>query len=126
MFIAIDGDSVGKQIEHLILNEKLDELLTFSRRIDSMISQIAKKISDYEGEIYLSGGDNILAKIINTNDLFIFLKKINHENGDIQFSVGIGEKISLAYLALKFSKTNQSSKICRATIYNHNIVYSLL
>lgn len=104
IFIAIDGNNIGRKIEYLILDEKLEELQNFSNEISHRVRQISHAIESTGGKIFMSGGDNILAEISNTQTDFLIDVLKKNQTDRFTFSMGIGNNTKMAYLALKCAK----------------------
>ena len=106
MIIAIDGNSIGKNIEKYILNEQLDELSVFSQSIFDYLITLKSIIEAHTGIVYMCGGDNILASV-DDDELNVIINKITSINPpcDTTFSIGCGGTARLAYLALAYRKS---------------------
>ena len=62
MYIAIDGDSVGIRLQQLILEERLEELKSFSNSIHDTLLSFVRILEKHGAVVYMHGGDNIFAK----------------------------------------------------------------
>lgn len=109
VYISIDGNNIGKIIEYYILENKLEELSDFSRKLSFTTGFICKEILRLGGKIIMAGGDNILACI--SIDALNEITKITADNSDIhmRFSIGIGSSATASYLALKYAKAKKSN-----------------
>lgn len=108
MYIAIDGDSVGKRLQQLILDEKLDELKSFSNSINDTVSRFAQLLEKHGAVIYLNGGDNIFAEC--TRECAQIVAEYVHtenEKKQICYSVAIGENTQDAYIGLNYAKSGR-------------------
>ena len=122
MYIAIDGNDVGKHLEGLILSGDLEGLHAFSLKITFLINTIEQFIIKQGGKCFLRGGDNILAYIMQ-DKLMVIVKYISTlKTDDISFSIGIGNDVIDAYLALKYAKSMKKGYICRKDNNNFNII----
>lgn len=103
-FIAIDGDSVGRNIEQLIMSSKLHELYEYSYTINKYIDNLRLFSENLGGKIYLQGGDSLLVEL---SEYQAFIEKIILTQSEIKtsFSVGIAKCSVEAYLALKYAKS---------------------
>lgn len=112
IFIAIDGDSIGKIIERYILTSALDELNNFSRDMQEDVSLIGEYIKKSSGNVYMQGGDNILGSIDKSSLVSIinFIENIN-QSRQYHFSVGLGASPIYSYLSLKYAKLTQKTPI---------------
>lgn len=105
IYVSIDGDSVGKKIEAYILKNQLEELREFNIKFSDMISKVEAIFEKYDSDIYLRGGDNILAKLPHENlpGLIEELKELLRTS-QINFSMGVGKSVEACFLALKNAK----------------------
>ncbi|MCD8083345.1 MAG: mCpol domain-containing protein [Clostridiales bacterium] len=106
MYIAIDGDSVGVQLQRLILEERLEELKGFSASIQQTLKNFVNVIEHNGGIVYMSGGDNIFAE---GNEVCIqaVVQAVQKENEKqrLYYSMAIGNSTQDAYLGLKYAKS---------------------
>ena len=112
IYIAIDGDSIGKIIERYILTSALNELKNFSRDMQEDVFLIGEYIKKNGGNVYMQGGDNILGSIDKSALVSIikFIESINH-NRQYHFSIGLGDSPTYSYLSLKYAKLTQKTPI---------------
>lgn len=129
MIISIDGNNIGRRIEQYIFNESLNDLSKFSQGIQDYISLLCRIIKENSGIIYMSGGDNILARI-NPNDLDCIISAISKTVPPFHttFAIGCGETSQLAYIALAHRKSNPNNgfivsycKLCNGKLEFSNI-----
>ena len=113
MYISIDGNDIGKRLEGLILSGELEELLDFSSKITCLIETIEQYIIKQGGKCFLRGGDNIFA-YVTQDKVQVIVNYINSlTTEDILFSIGIGNDVLDAYLALKYAKSMKRGCICQ-------------
>jgi len=126
MYLSVDGDNTGKKLESYILNGNLKSLKKYSTKISNLIDKIEKKIVNIGGEVYLSGGDNILAYLPDDKIQYIIdsVTKINKINS-INFSMGYSSNLKSTYLALKYAKSFSTSKIVCAKKERDNINFKV-
>lgn len=109
VFIAIDGDSVGKLIEKLILEENELSLKEASKEIAIGISKCVERSAALGAEVIFGAGDNALIKSdqsIEQEIIDLFIEETS--NLPVKFSIGIGSSMTNAYLSLKIAKIRQS------------------
>lgn len=113
MIVSIDGNDVGKHLEKWILQEDLYQLKLYSEKITASVRTMEEAIINLGGKCFLVGGDNILSEISNDkmDELIAIIQSC--QETDLTFSVGIGESITDAYLALKYVKAIRSGYICK-------------
>ena len=107
MFLAIDGDSTGRYIEKMILDNELEELTRFSLKLQRTISDFCKYIIQNSGNIIMAGGDNILAEIPSSSycEILRGLEAISIE--DYSFSIAVSISLQGAYWGLKYVKATK-------------------
>jgi hypothetical protein len=105
-FVAIDGDRIGHRIEGLILRSELLALAEFSQAVHTFLDEANDVIRSLGGEVYLCGGDNILAEL-DSDMVSELLRRFTWpiQPRPFTFSVGIGPTASLALLALRYAKS---------------------
>ena len=112
IYIAVDGDSIGKIIENYILSNELIELKSFSLQLQNDVVNIGKIIEENKGSLFLQGGDNLLGLIhtLRLNTVFEYVNNLNSIR-KYHFSMGLGDTSLDAYLALKYAKLKNMSPI---------------
>lgn len=100
MYIAIDGDEIGKQLELLLFSNSVEQASSFSKFITEELSRLSSYFESEGCKVVFCGGDSIL---ISAPSGFLINKSILTKNGTT-WSVGIGEEPSQAVLALKKAK----------------------
>jgi hypothetical protein len=115
IYISIDGDNIGKKIEKYILNEDLLGMKEFSYQIAQSIRTFERVIKETGGDVYISGGDNILAFVKDNyvNNIIQLVNELNSKK-TFSFSVGLAYTIQDVYLALKYCKSISAGKIIMA------------
>lgn len=108
MYIAIDGDSVGKRLQQLILEEKLDILADFSNSIKNTLLQFMIILEQHESIIYMSGGDNIFAECTKKcAEIVVEYVKIINKKNEVHYSVAIGENTQDTFIGLEYAKSSK-------------------
>lgn len=110
MYAYIDGDDIGLRIENSFMNNDEVSLALINNKVKEMVEIITKYLIANEFEIIFSGADGIICKKnnIEAQDLLDFIRN-NVE--DITFSIGVGNCLKEAYLALRYAKCN-GKNIC--------------
>ncbi len=124
-FVALDGDQVGRRIEQLILSGKLSELSSYSKSVLDAIKTLESILLKAGGQVYMTGGDNLLAEVSNI-DLFLSNFISIRDELVCSFCVGIGTDHIKAYLALKFAKSCAPRTIVKAEELEINIQFQIL
>ena len=112
IYVAIDGNEIGKIIEKYLLCENLEELSKFSTTMNDCVLKISLFIEKNNGTLIMSGGDNIFACL--PEDVFPILKKYinkHSENAVFSFSIGVSTYPLGSYLALKYAKANHLNSV---------------
>lgn len=107
IYVAIDGNEIGKIIEKYLLCGDTETLSKFSSTLTNCILRISSFIKNNNGELIMAGGDNVLACL--PEDVFLILKEfIINDTKDVIFSFSIGTSTEPlgSYLALKYAKAN--------------------
>lgn len=100
MYIALDGDQIGRRLELLLFADDDERVAAFSTAISTAVRALATQLEDMGLEIVFSGGDSVLAK--GNAEIDLALIQLQHD--EISFSLGIGETPSKALLSLKSAK----------------------
>ncbi len=100
VYYAIDGDDIGKVIEKYLLEENARNASLFSALVENKLEAIKLFFEKYNAEIIFCAGDSLLVQIDEIIKIPIELT----ESSDITFSIGIGDSLSNAVLALKKAK----------------------
>lgn len=104
-FISIDCNNTGRIMESYLLRNDVIGLRAYSLRLNNIIGIVTAKLETLGGEIYLSGGDNVLALINDDyiSEIDMFINEFSEP--EICFSIGLGADAVSAYLALKYAKS---------------------
>ncbi|HNN27268.1 MAG TPA: mCpol domain-containing protein [Chitinophagales bacterium] len=105
VYIGLDGDSIGREIERNIINNNLQDLRSFSHCITKAIEIIRDLVESNSGDVIFYGGDSILFsgsfdEIFAQKIIDIFRSETNRTA-----SVGIGNSPHETYLGLKLAKS---------------------
>jgi GTP cyclohydrolase III len=109
MFIAIDGDDVGSEIERMIVLCQSEALTSFWKNVTLTIVHLEKRLLSQGAKILLCGGDSILAELQGTLAPKAMYELFS-DTSPLSFSVGTGHTMLEAYIALKTAKA--SGKRC--------------
>ena len=99
-FYALDGDSVGRKLEYLVMNNDEEKIIEYSKLISSAVDEVVIALKACGCKIIFYGGDSILAK----NQIPINIDSIPRKFNGTTFSLGIGNSPLLSMLALKKAK----------------------
>lgn len=112
MFIAYDGDRIGRKLENFLIENDETKIEQFANMVFEALKKIESDLRKCGCKIIFASGDSIFAKTTSDFDP----EKINRNFGDITFSLGIGETPLEAMLALKKAKSNGNAKYCRFSL----------
>ncbi len=117
MFLAFDGDKVGRKLENLLIENDELQIVQFANFVSESLKKLEDELKKYGCKIIFASGDSILAK----TTLKFNPTKINRMFGDITFSLGIGETPLEAMLALKKAKSNGNAKYCYFSLKDNKL-----
>ena len=104
IYLAIDGNRTGAQLERYILGNDMDGLHNFSNMISVYLGSLMEYIEQNSGTVYMAGGDNLLAKINSSFVLDIYDMLASALEHGFAFSMAVGESPIDTYLGLKYAK----------------------
>lgn len=117
IYIAIDGDNVGQQLELYMFTNNLEQLRAFSLAFKRQMEWLEERLlTDFHANIVFSGGDNLLA-VATFEDAFSIdihlLKNLAKQFQEVgnTLSIGIGKSPRQAFLALNFAKVSGKNSI---------------
>ena len=99
-YYAVDGDNIGRRLEHFIITNDEDGVANFSREVEAALMIMAHSLGALGAVIIFAGGDNLLAKTAE----WIQPEVLPMVSGTVTFSLGIGRSPLAAMLALKRAK----------------------
>ncbi len=110
-YFGLDGDSIGRQIELLLIQNKVEDVKKFSNSIVKALDKIYTDVIKGKGEVIFCSGDSILFYGDFENE---FVEKILTEFRSTtgkSASIGIGNNVSKTYLGLKLAKAKGGNQI---------------
>ncbi|MEW6456730.1 MAG: mCpol domain-containing protein [Acidobacteriota bacterium] len=112
IYIALDGDDVGRHIEKFLIENKEQDVAELSEQITNTVQEITAYLRSIDFEVIFSAGDSILCKggSIDIRKLSNYLAKTNKV---CTFSVGIGNTLEKTYVALKYAKSRGKNTIVK-------------
>jgi minimal CRISPR polymerase domain len=108
LYVAIDGDDVGRRLEGLVVRGEVDELRRFSRGVDGDLDTLANILESIAFDSFVKGGDTILA-CGPAHDPAWFARHLTTVT--ITISVGLGRSLTEAFLGLKIAKASGKNQI---------------
>lgn len=112
VFIALDGDGIGKKVGRAVIANDFDELSKVSARIDAAQDFILHWAKQIDGIKISGGGDEATIAIPKEAEKYIesLRKDIEHAFG-YTISVGVGKSLSEAGTALLVAKLRGKDRI---------------
>lgn len=122
LFISVDGNNIGKQLERYILSERFDALKSFSDRVSAAVSGLSRFVVGIGGNVLMSGGDNLLATVPKNEccSLKCFLDGL--QTRDLSFSMGIGYNARASFLALKYAKATEAACVVYEDVFSDDSI----
>jgi hypothetical protein len=121
-YIAVDGDDVGRSIERLVLTNDCQGLSAFAAKYRSAVHWLTSVLIDsFQGNALLSDGDSVLieahAPAFSAHRLTALSEEFAKLSGHT-LSIGIGDTMREAYLALKLAKLSGKNQVRSYTELN--------
>jgi GTP cyclohydrolase III len=113
VYLAVDGDDVGRRLEYFLLRNDAVSLGRFTSAFGLTMRWLESEVARQGGDILFSGGDNFLARLPAASDIRSRLHELRsefHRRTQRTLSAGIGADLREAYLALLLAKA--SGKDC--------------
>ena len=112
VYIAIDGDSIGKLLEKYILTEDLVRLSALSAEIQQDVDKLSMLLEEAQSSVIMKGGDNILSLCASeqVEAVIVVITQINSVR-EYHFSVGVANTAVNAYMALKYAKLSGNTVV---------------
>ncbi len=118
LFISVDGNNIGKQLERYILSERFDELKSFSDRVSTAVSELSHFVGEIGGKVLMSGGDNLLATVPKNDCVSLECFFDGIQSRDLSFSMGIGHNARASFLALKYAKATEATCVVYEDVFS--------
>src|SRR6266702_4344093 len=110
-FYGLDGDKIGAMIEAYIIKEEIGNLSNFSKKVENALEDIKEIILKENGNIIFCAGDSILFTGNFTNHWCENILSHFHSVTGRTVSLGTGNTLIEAYLALKLAKAAGGGKV---------------
>lgn len=114
LYLAADGDDVGRKIEFFIVTNQMESLSRFFKNFQSAMIWLESILSqEFNANIVFNGGDSLLASIeikeLTLDKLEVIRIKFS-EFSKATLSFGIGNNPRQAYFALKLAKASGKNR----------------
>ena len=115
LYLAADGDDVGRKLEFFIVTNQMEPLSDFFHNFQSAMVWLAKKLSDeFNAKIIFNGGDSLLVSLQFDDISVSKLESLRIQFSslsDATLSFGLGNNPRQAYFALKLAKASGKNRI---------------
>lgn len=110
-YLYIDGDGIGHKIESAFLENDQKGLVVISKEVFSVVDVITQYLKGKKQEIILSAADGIVCSGPQVN-LEGLIEYIRAHTSTLTFSIGQGDSLSHAYMALRYAKAKGKDMAC--------------
>jgi len=115
IYIAADGDDVGRKIEFFIVMNQIHQLSDLPNNYQSAMVWFSENLfNDFGAKIIFKGGDSLLASLYSDKFSLGSLEQLRTEFCNLShatISLGIGSSPRQAYFALKLAKASGKNRI---------------
>lgn len=115
IFIALDGDNVGSNLEFLVIKNDIESLRDFSRKFEESIRWFEGELKRrFHAVTIFSGGDNLLVYAEQEKFSIAELRDLKEQfylKCQKTLSIGLGKTPREAYFSLKFAKSSGKNTI---------------
>ncbi|MEZ5038495.1 MAG: mCpol domain-containing protein [Saprospiraceae bacterium] len=111
LYFGLDGDSIGRIIESYLIENNVEELEQFSKKIVKAIEEIKTLVETMDGKVIFCTGDSILFYGEIDPSFGEVIVRIFKEKTNRTASVGIGKTTAFTYLGLKLAKSKGGNQV---------------
>src|SRR4051812_48795736 len=108
IYILGDGDRVRDWLDRLLLNERLDELSSFSKALTAAVRSLASAMGQQVGaDVFVAGGDDVVARVSSDRYSVERLQTLADNFRDATgctISFGVAPNVTQAFVALRRAK----------------------
>ena len=115
IYLAIDGDDVGNQLEYYILRNDEESIVKFSAKYTDALAWLKSEITQLlSAAIILAGGDTLLVSLSShmSQEHIEAIRQQFEEKANSTLSMGLGSTIRDAHIALKYAKVSGKNRLC--------------
>lgn len=105
VFLYMDGDGIGQQLEAHVVNNNLQAASRLSRQVTEALQATSDALKARGATIVFCGGDNLLAATQLDEEFFDHLIHEFEQRAGCTASAGIGRTATEAYLGLTVAKS---------------------
>lgn len=121
VFVRLDGDNIGEKIELALINSDVEKAQSIHNVVQASIESVKLEIENYGYKILMSGCDDILFSINQSefdNSTLIKVMECFFERSKFTLSIGVGFSINESLINLRIAKLSGKNKI----VYNSSLV----
>lgn len=111
VYMAIDGDDMGKMVEEGLLTDDPEVARKISQDIQQAHEEIEKLTKAQRGEVIFDGGDNMLLYVPFDEDFFEMCRKFYIDETGHTATIGVGERPIQAHFSLVYGKNTGKNKV---------------
>lgn len=111
LFFGLDGDSIGRIIESLLIQNDTEAIKKFSGKVVAALDEIQKLAEEQKAEVLFCTGDSILIYGDMDESFGQEILKVFHKQTERTASVGIGTSTAFTYLGLKLAKSRGGGQV---------------
>lgn len=113
-FVTIDGDDIGRRLAACYLSNDVKALETTRELVDLKTQQISELLTGLGYNVLFCAADGVTAHSQDdiVDDLRLYQSIENTAGFELEFSVGVGETLREAYIALLFAKSTGKARLC--------------
>ena len=113
-FVTIDGDDIGRRLAACYLSNDVKALETTRELVDLKTQQISELLTGLGYNVLFCAADGVTAHSQDdiVDDLCLYQSIENTAGFELAFSVGVGETLREAYVALLFAKSTGKARLC--------------
>lgn len=118
-YAYIDGDNIGLLIEKSFMDNNERKLQEVNNNVRKIVKSITFFLKEQKLDIIFSGADGVICKGENIDGIVLhnYIKSISKK---ITFSIGIGNNLREAFLALRYAKSNNKNVVFE--YYNNSFI----
>lgn len=111
MFVAIDGDDVGSELERLMIAGDPEAVRKYSEQVATAMRMAISELYAHDATLIFAGGDSVLG-VCPREVPDVVLSRLPGLHAGVSLSIGTGVTMVEAYLALKVAKGRGKRQWC--------------
>lgn len=113
-FITIDGDDIGPKLAACYLTNDVQALQEIKTLVEEKTRRIAEVLTNEDFEVFFCAADGVTAfsKTERSDTAYLYNSITIAAGTELAFSVGVGNSLREAYVALLFAKSTGKARLC--------------